>query len=122
MTRALLGEIKTFVDSYNREDADRNFIENIFEENLEIDIVYHENKIFSDTMEKWYSPIEIIKKGIKIKNFEYWFNTSKFKNTVNLKIKNQDGYFEFFIPRERLTSTSVRIFALWITLPNTQLQ
>ena len=26
-------------------------------------------------------------------------------------------YFEFFIPRERLTSTSVRIFALWITLP-----
>ena len=119
MTRALLGEIKTFVDSYNREDADRNFIENIFEENLEIDIVYHENKIFSDTMsEKWYSPIDrSLRRELKSKNFEYWFNTSKFKNTVNLKIKNQDGYFEFFIPRERLTSTSVRIFALWITLP-----
>ena len=44
-------------------------------------------------------------------------DTSKFRNTVNLKIQKQDGYFEFFIPRERLTSTSVRIFALWITLP-----
>ena len=119
MTRALLGEIKTFVDSYNREDADRNFIENIFEENLEIDIVYHENKIFGETMsEKWYSPIDrSLRRELKSKNFEYWFDTSKFKNTVNLKIKNQDGYFEFFIPRERLTSTSVRIFALWITLP-----
>ena len=119
MTRALLGEIKTFVDSYNREDADRNFIENIFEENLEIDIVYHENKIFGETMsEKWYSPIDrSLRRELKSKNFEYWFDTSKFKNTVNLKIQNEDGYFEFFIPRERLTSTSVRIFALWITLP-----
>ena len=36
---------------------------------------------------------------------------------MNLKIKNQNDYFEFFITRERLTSTSVRIFALWITLP-----
>ena len=68
--------------------------------------------------EKWYSPIDrSLRRELKSKNFEYWFNTSKFKNTVNLKIKNQDGYFEFFIPRERLTSTSVRIFALWITLP-----
>ena len=25
--------------------------------------------------------------------------------------------FEFFIPKERLTSSSARIFALWITVP-----
>ena len=25
--------------------------------------------------------------------------------------------FQFFIPRERLTSSSARLFALWITIP-----
>ena len=49
-----------------------------------------------------------------IANSIYQYKT-KFKNTGNLKIQKQNGYFEFFIPRERLTSTSVRIFALWIT-------
>ena len=119
MTRALVGEINTFIDSYNRECADKNFIENTFEEYLEIDVVYFENKKFSDSMnEKWYSPIDrSLRRELKSKNLDYWFNTTKFKNTVNLKIQKQDGYFEFFIPRERLTSTSVRIFALWITLP-----
>ena len=119
MTRALVGEIKTFIDSYNREGADKNFVENTFEEHLEIDVVYFENKLFSESMkEKWYSPIDrSLRRELKSKNLKYWFDTSKFKNTVNLKILGQNGYFEFFIPRERLTSTSVRIFALWITLP-----
>ena len=119
MTRALVGEIKTFIDSYNREGSDKNFIENTFEEHLEINVVYFENKKFFETMnEKWYSPIDrSLRRELKSKNLKYWFNTSNFKNTVNLKIQNQSGYFEFFIPRDRLTSTSVRIFALWITLP-----
>ena len=119
MTRALVGEIKTFIDSYNRESSDRNFVENTFEEYLEINVVYFQNKEFSESMnEKWYSPIDrALRRELKSKNLDYWFDTSKFKNTINLKIKNGNDYFEFFIPRERLTSSSVRIFALWITLP-----
>ena len=38
MTRALVGEIKTFIDSYNRDNSDKNFIENTFEEYLEINV------------------------------------------------------------------------------------
>ena len=119
MTRALVGEIKTFIDSYNQEGSDKIFVENTFEEYLDIDVTYHQNKIFSDLMdEKWYSPIDrALRRELKSKNFVYWFDTSKFKNLVNMKIKNGKDYFEFLIPRERLTSTSVRIFALWITLP-----
>ena len=119
MTRALVGEIKTFIDSYNKDGSDRNFVENTFEEYLDIDVVYFQKKNFSDLMnEKWYSPVDrALRRELKSKNLVYWFDTSKIKDTVNLKIKNGDDYFEFFIPRERLTSTSVRIFALWITLP-----
>mgnify|MGYP001426274303 CR=1 FL=1 len=119
MTRALVGEIKTFIKLYNSEDADKIYLESTFEENMDIDVIYFQKKKFSEVMnEKWYSPIDrSLRRELKSKKLKYWFDTSKFKNTVNLKVEGNDGYFEFFIPRERLTSTSVRIFALWITLP-----
>ncbi len=119
MTRALVGEIKTFIDTYNKEGVDQSFVENTFEQYLDIDVVYFQDEKFSDLMnEKWYSPIDrSLRRELKSKHLKYWFDTSKFKNKINLKIQNGDDYFEFFIPRERLTSTSVRIFALWITLP-----
>ena len=106
MTRALVGEIKTFIDSYNVEGADKNFVEKTFEEYLEIDVVFYEYRKFSNEMnEKWYSPIDrSLRRELKSKSLNYWFDTSKFKNIVNLKIQSQDGYFEFFIPRERLTN------------------
>ena len=47
--------------------------------------------------EKWYSPIDrALRRELKSKNLTYWFDTSKLKNTVNLKIQNDKDYFEFF--------------------------
>ena len=40
-----------------------------------------------------------------------------YKDLIDLKIKYGNGYFQFYIPKERVTSTSARMFALWITLP-----
>ena len=51
----------------------------------------------------------------KISN--YWFDTTSYKNLIDLKIKYGDGYFQFYIPKERVTSSSARLFAFWITLP-----
>ena len=78
-----------------QEGSDKNFVENTFEEYLDIDVVYFQNKEFSDLMnEKWYSPIDrALRRELKSKKLKYWFDTSKFKNTVNLKIKNQNGLF-----------------------------
>ena len=91
----------------------------IHQRDLPIKLSGYQKKEFDDLMnEKWYSPIDrSLRRELKSKNLNYWFDTSNFKNTVNLKIQNAEDYFEFFIPRERLTSSSVRIFALWITLP-----
>ena len=36
---------------------------------------------------------------------------------MDLRIKYQNGYFKFLIPKDRLTSSSARIFGLWITVP-----
>ena len=36
---------------------------------------------------------------------------------LDLRIKYQSGYFKFLVSKERVTSSSARIFGLWITVP-----
>jgi len=47
----------------------------------------------------------------------YWFDTTSHKKVVELKIKHKDGYLKIFFPKKKISPSSARIFALWITLP-----
>jgi len=51
-------------------------------------------------------------------NNNYWFNTSKFKNAVEIKIKSNNEVIEFIVPKEMVSASSVRLFVLWTTLPS----
>ena len=51
-------------------------------------------------------------------NNNYWFNTSKFKNAVEIKIKLENEVIEFLVPKEMISTSSVRLFVLWTTLPS----
>ena len=119
MTKALVNEIATFIDAYENENDDKEKIITLFMNHLQFNIRYENNKNFPEIFnERWFSPIDrSLRRELKSQNFNYWFDTSGYKNLINLKLRHSNGYFQFFIPRERLTSTSVRLFALWITLP-----
>ncbi len=119
MTRALVNEIATFIDAYENENNDKEQIIKLFENHLQFNIKYETNKNFPDIFtERWFSPIDrSLRRELKSQNFNYWFDTTGYKNLIDLKLKYKNGYFQFFIPRERLATTPVRLFALWITLP-----
>ena len=119
MTRALVNEIATFIDTYENENNDKEQIIKLFENHLQFNIKYETNKNFPDIFtERWFSPIDrSLRRELKSQNFNYWFDTTGYKNLIDLKLKYKNGYFQFFIPRERLATTPVRLFALWITLP-----
>jgi len=119
MTRALVDEVAAFIDAYENENYDKEKIINLFNAHLQFVIRYEANKDFPEVYnERWFSPIDrSLRRELKSQKFNYWFDTTGYKNLISLKLKHKDGYFQFFIPRERLTSTSVRLFALWITLP-----
>ena len=119
MTRALINEIATFIDAYENENSDKEKIIKLFENHLQFSISYEINKNYPDIFnERWFSPIDrSLRRELKSQNFNYWFSTNKYKNLIDLRLKYNDGFFQFFIPRERLTTSSVRLFVLWITLP-----
>ena len=46
-------------------------------------------------------------------NNNYWFNTTQFKNAVEIKIRNNNETVEFLVPKEMISASSVRLFVLW---------
>ena len=119
MTRALVSEVKTFVDAYDNDETNKDFIIILFKEHLGFNIKYEKDKFLPDKIpERWFSPVDrSLRRELKKKNLTYWFDTTNFKEVVDLKIGYSKGYFQFYIPRDRLTTSSARLFGLWITLP-----
>ena len=121
MTRALVGEIQTFIEVYNNDEYEKDEIKNIFSLYQDLNIEFIEDDDFNFIYnERWFSPIDrTLRRELKSKFGAeiFWFNTTNYKELVDLRIKFQNGYFKFIVPKDRLTSTSARLFGLWITVP-----
>ena len=121
MTRALVNEISTFLEVYNNENYKKEEIANLFSLYQDLNFEFIEDDSFNfEYNERWFSPIDRtlrreLKSRFNLNNF--WFNTTDYKELIDLRIKYESGYFKFLIPKDRITSSSARIFALWITVP-----
>tara|TARA_B100002051_G_C16697911_1_gene619222 strand:- start:302 stop:1621 length:1320 start_codon:yes stop_codon:yes gene_type:complete len=121
MTRALVNEVKTFIEAYNNDEYDKNEIINLFSiyQDLNIEFVEDENFNFNYN-ERWFSPIDrTLRRELKSRfgSEEFWLNTKNYKELIDLRIKYKSGYFKFLVPRDRVSSSSARLFGLWITVP-----
>ncbi len=121
MTRALVSEIKTFIEVYNNDNYDKEEITNLFSvyQDLNIELIRDENFDY-DYDDRWFSPVDrTLRRELKSSfgHSDFWYDTTSYKELVDLRIKYQNGYFKFLVPRDRLTSSSARIFGLWITVP-----
>ena len=121
MTRALVNEISTFVKVYDNEKIDKDELKNLFSLFLDLNIEFIDNKKFENQYnERWFSPIDrTLRRELKSKfnSKKFWFNSTSYKELIDLRIQYQKGFFKFLIPKDRVTSSSARIFALWITVP-----
>ena len=121
MTRTLVNEISAFIEAYQNEENNKQEITNLFSLFLDLNIELKKNeKLKEQNKERWFSPIDrTLRRELKSKFSSeiFWFNTTNYKELVDLRIKYQDGYFRFLVPKDRVASSSARIFALWITVP-----
>ena len=121
MTRALVGEMKTFIVAYDNGKYNNNNLSGLFSIYLDLNVEFKTDDSFElPQKQRWFSPIDrTLRRELKsnIGTNNYWFDTTTYKELIHINIKHNDGYFEFFIPKDRVTSTSARLFGLWITLP-----
>ena len=121
MTRALVGEMKTFITAYDNGVYNNNDLSALFSIYLDLNVEFKNDGLFKKlSKERWFSPIDrTLRRELKsiMGVGNYWFDTTAYKELVHINIKHNNGYFEFFIPKNRLATASARMFALWITLP-----
>ena len=121
MTRTLVNEISAFIEAYQNAENNKQEVTNLFSLFLDLNIELKQNEKLKDqNKERWFSPIDrTLRRELKSQFSPkiFWFNTTNYKELVDLRIKYQSGYFKFLVPRDRIASSSARIFGLWITVP-----
>ena len=121
MTRALVAELKLLNDFYSDNKINIDFLTDSYKNNFDFEISILDEKMPEVSGERKYSPMDrSLRRELKstFGNNNYWFDTTKFKKAVVIKIKNNNKIIEFTIPKDKISTSSFRLFVLWITLPS----
>ena len=122
MTRSLVGEIKTLSDVYNSDNKNQiNYITDIYKKNFDFVINSIDETLPEKVFERRFSPMDrSLRRELKstFGNDNYWFNTINYLDIVEVRIKSGNKNLQFFFPKDRIATSSVRLFVLWVTLPS----
>ena len=119
MTRSLVSEVKTLVDAYKINKEDKIIID-LYNKNFDFVVTIKKNEYLPDLKtERWFSPMDrSLRRELKSSfGSSYWFDTTAFKELVDLRIKHENEIIQIFFPKHKIAPAAARIFALWITLP-----
>ena len=121
VTRSLVSQLKAIQDVYQNDKKNLDFLTDSYENNFNFEIGVNKGEFPSISGERKFSPMDrSLRRELKstFGNNNYWFSTSKFKNAVEIKIKSENEIIEFLVPKELVSTSSVRLFVLWTTLPS----
>ena len=121
ITRSLVTQLKAIEEVYQNDKTNLDFLTDSYKNNFNFEIGINQEIFPSNSGERRFSPMDrSLRRELKstFGNSNYWFNTSKFKNAVEIKIRSNNEVLEFLVPKEMVSASSVRLFVLWTTLPS----
>ena len=116
-----MAQLKTIQQVHTNDKKNLDFFTDSYKNNFNFEIGISQEIFPSESGERKFSPMDrSLRRELKstFGNNNYWFNTSKFKNAVEIKIKSNKDVIEFLVPKEMVSASSVRLFVLWTTLPS----
>ena len=121
ITRSLVAQLKAIDEVYQNDKKNLDFFTDSYKNNFNFEIGINQEIFPTSSGERRFSPMDrSLRRELKsvFGNNNYWFNTSKFKNAVEIKIRSGNDVLEFLVPKDMVTTSSVRLFVLWTTLPS----
>ncbi len=121
ITRSLVNQLKTIEEVYQNDKKNLDFFTDSYKNNFNFEIGINQEAFPDKSGERKFSPMDrSLRRELKsvFGNNNYWFNTSKFKNAVEIKIRSGNDVIEFLVPKDMVSTSSVRLFLLWTTLPS----
>ena len=95
MTRSLVGEIETLLDVYRSDQDNKQLIIDLYNKNFDLVVSFKENELLpKKKKERWYSPMDrSLRRELKpVFGNSYWFDTTSYKELVEIRIKHQNGF------------------------------
>ena len=120
-TRALVAQLKTIGEVYQNDKGNLDFLTDSYKNNFDFEIGVSQEEFPKITGERRFSPMDrSLRRELKstFGNNNYWFSTSNFKKAVEIKVRFENEIIEFLVPKEMVSTSSVRLFVLWTTLPS----
>ena len=121
ITRSLVNQLKTIEEVYQNDKKNLDFFTDSYKNNFNFEIGINQEAFPNTSGERKFSPMDrSLRRELKsvFGTNNYWFNTSKFKNAVEIKIRSGSDVIKFLVPKEMVSASSVRLFVLWTTLPS----
>ena len=121
ITRSLVNQLKTIEEVYQNDKKNLDFFTDSYKNNFNFEIGINQETFPNTSGERKFSPMDrSLRRELKsvFGTNNYWFNTSKFKNAVEIKIRSGSDVIKFLVPKEMVSASSVRLFVLWTTLPS----
>ena len=122
LTRSLVGELKTLSDIYSGEDLEQiEYLTEQFKFNFDYVINIKDEKLPAISKERKFSPMDrSLRRELKsvFGSTNYWFNTTKYEDVVEIRVRSRDRIIQILFPRERIAPSSVRLFIFWIIFPS----
>ena len=121
ITRSLVAQLKTIQEVYTNDKKNLDFFTDSYKNNFNFEIGINEEAFPESSGERKFSPMDrSLRRELKsvFGNNNYWFNTTKFNDAVEIKIRSNNEMIEFLVPKEMISASSVRLFLLWTTLPS----
>ena len=121
ITRSLVAQLKIIEELYQNDKKNLDFFTDSYKNNFNFEIGINQNMFPEGSGERKFSPMDrSLRRELKstFGNNNYWFSTSKFKDAVEIKIKLENEVIEFLVPKKMVSTSSVRLFVLWTTLPS----
>jgi two-component system osmolarity sensor histidine kinase EnvZ len=121
ITKSLVAQLKTIQEVYTNDKKNLDFFTDSYKNNFNFEIGINEEAFPESSGERKFSPMDrSLRRELKsvFGNNNYWFNTTKFNDAVEIKIRSNNEMIEFLVPKEMVSASSVRLFLLWTTLPS----
>ena len=121
ITRSLVAQLKAVKEVYENDNKNLDFLTDSYKNNFDFEIGIVQGQFPNTSGERKFSPMDrSLRRELKstFGNNNYWFSTSKFKKAVEIKIKSNEEIIEFLVPKDMVSTSSVRLFVLWTTVPS----
>lgn len=121
LSNSVAADISVAVELYEQEPgAERSVrLDAMLRPNMQLSVALDQAKqLPSTTRDAFFSSLDKTLRRALLSNLknEFWFDTTRYPNHIDIRVKVEEGILRFIVPRERVFAPTGFIFLFWLIM------